>query len=140
MDTRPHGAQDSQRIDVVYVWVDESDPAWQARRQRACEYGSSSHGGELACGDMLAKRRDQEALRFSLRALQTFFPGHGRVHIVTDGQRPAWLRTGNGLSIVDHRELIPAESLPVFDPGHVESYIHRIEGLSERFFYLLSFP
>ncbi len=39
------------------------------------------------------------------------------------------------LTIVDHRALIPHDALPTFDSGHIESYIHRIPGLSERYFY-----
>src|SRR5690606_13015275 len=54
----------------------------------------------------------------------------------TDGQTPRWLRASSGLTVVSHQELIPAHGLPTFDSGHIESYIHRIPGLSERFFYL----
>ncbi|MEZ0190643.1 Stealth CR1 domain-containing protein [Ralstonia solanacearum] len=128
---------DEQPIDVVYLWVDGSDPQWQAKRQRALAKWAPHHADDLALyGNVLGRYRDNEELRFNLRALERFFPDHGHVYIVTDGQVPAWLRRERGISVVNHRDLIPANNLPVFDSGNIESYIHRIPGLSERFFYL----
>lgn len=125
------------RIDVVYLWVDGSDPVWQARRQRTYRAWSARRAGDLApYGNVLGRFRDNEELRFNLRALERFFPDHGQVHVVTDAQVPAWLRRDRGLRVVDHRDLIPSSRRPVFDSGNIESYIHRIPGLSERFFYL----
>lgn len=123
-------------IDIVYLWVDGNDPAWRARRQRAAA-GLSAHtrGSMAAYGNVEGRFRDNHELRYSLRALQQFFPGHGHIYLVTDGQVPAWLGHCDGLTVVDHRELIPAAALPTFDSGHIESYIHRIPGLSERYFY-----
>ena len=121
-------------IDIVYLWVDGNDPAWRKKRQRAaaalCPTALAMHG------NVEGRFRDNDELRYSLRALERFFPGHGHVYIVTDGQRPEWLKPGAGLTVVDHRQLIASAALPTFDSGHIESYIHRIEGLSERFFYL----
>ena len=79
--------------------------------------------------------RDNGELRYSLRALERFFPAHGHVYIVTDEQTPDWLMSSERLTVVDHRDLIPAALLPTFDSGNIESYIHRIPGLSERYFY-----
>lgn len=56
--------------------------------------------------------------------------------MVTDAQTPAWLRSSERLTVVDHTQLIPAHHLPTFDSSHIESYIHRIPNLSERYFYL----
>ena len=64
-----------------------------------------------------------------------FSPDHGHIYLVTDAQIPAWLKPHAGLTVIDHRELMPAAQLPVFDSGNIESYIHRIPNLSERFFY-----
>lgn len=138
-----HGAnrnsrQDPQRIDVVYLWVDGSDPRWQARRQLAFSDWTSCHASsDLALyGNVLGRYRDNGELRFNLRALEKFFPDHGHIYVVTDGQVPPWLRNRHGLTVVEHRDLMPSASLPVFNSGHIESYIHHIPGLAERFFYL----
>lgn len=124
-------------IDVVYLWVDGNDPAWRAKRQRAAEALSSDTLDHMALyGNVEGRYRDNDELRYSLRALEQFFPQHGHVYVVTDGQTPDWLEPSSGLTVVDHRDLIPTAQLPTFDSGHIESYVHRIPGLSERYFYL----
>jgi hypothetical protein len=136
-EQRANHAGDEGRIDIVYLWVDGSDRHWQAKRQQAFAKWFPQHAGELAAyGNVLGRYRDNGELRFNLRALEKFFPGHGHIYIVTDGQAPAWLRYHQGISVVDHRDLMPASRLPVFDSGNIESYIHRIPGLADRFFYL----
>ena len=124
-------------VDIVYLWVDGNDPSWRAKRHCAAKNLCASSRSAMALyGNVEGRFRDNDELRYSLRALEQFFPEHGHVYVVTDGQVPAWLRPSNRLTLVDHRELIPAQSLPTFDSGNIESYIHRIPGLSERYFYL----
>lgn len=124
-------------IDIVYLWVDGSDPVWRAKRHAAAlRLGAEAAQSMAPYGNVEGRFRDNGELRYSLRALERFFPGHGHVYIVTDGQTPSWLRTSNRLTVVSHQELLPANRLPTFDSGNIESYIHRIPGLSERYFYL----
>ena len=124
-------------IDIVYLWVDGSDPVWQQKRAQAYAHWIKHHPNELAVfGNAAGRYRDNGELRFNLRALEKFFPHHGHVYIVTDGQTPRWLRRHSGVTVVDHKDLLPAGQGPVFDSGHIESYLHRITGLSERFIYL----
>lgn len=124
-------------IDIVYLWVDGNDVAWRAKRRAASEQLSADDRRALApFSNVEGRYRDNDELRYSLRALETFFPEHGHVYVVTDGQAPSWLLDRPGLTLVDHSELIPPDYLPTFDSGNIESYIHRIPGLSERYFYL----
>ena len=126
----------SEAVDIVYLWVDGSDPVWRRKRQAAHQRLDAAHGASMApYANVEGRFRDNDELRYSLRALERFFPQHGHVYIVTDGQTPTWLREHPGLTVVDHRELMPAGALPTFDSCHIESYIHRIPGLSERYFY-----
>ncbi|BDT69764.1 exopolysaccharide phosphotransferase CpsY [Comamonadaceae bacterium OS-1] len=125
----------SDPIDIVYLWVDGNDPQWRAKRQQAAA-ALHDNARLAAYANVEGRFRDNDELRHSLRALERFFPGHGHIYLVTDAQTPAWLAAVPGISVVDHRDLIPASSLPTFDSGHIESYIHRIPGLSERYFYL----
>lgn len=127
--------QDSP-IDIVYLWVDGNDAAWRAKRQAALQQlGNDSSAAMARYSNVEGRFRDNHELRYSLRALEKFFPQHGHVYLVTDGQRPDWLRPSDRLTLVDHRDLIPEASLPTFDSGHIESWIHHIPGLSERYFY-----
>ena len=122
--------------DIVYLWVNGNDPVWRAKRHRAAQQLCNSSRNDMALyGNVEGRFRDNDELRYSLRALEKFYPGHGHVYVVTDGQAPAWLKPSCRLTLVDHRELMPAHALPTFDSGNIESYIHRIPGLSERYFY-----
>jgi hypothetical protein len=128
--------EEREPVDIVYLWVDGSDPVWRSKRSKAREALDAGQRALIApYGDVEGRFRDNDELRYSLRALERFFPQHGHVYIVTDGQVPAWLRAHAQLTIIDHRALIPAASLPTFDSCHIESYIHRIPNLSERYFY-----
>lgn len=124
-------------VDIVYLWVDGADPVWQRKRQQAYANWIRHNPNELAVyGNAAGRYRDNGELRFNLRALEKFFPHHGHVYIVTDGQTPSWLRRHSGVTLIDHKDLLPAGQGPVFDSGHIESYLHRIDGLSERFIYM----
>ncbi|MBC7548266.1 MAG: Stealth CR1 domain-containing protein, partial [Polaromonas sp.] len=124
------------RVDIVYLWVNGSDPVWRRKRQHAAEKLSVCNRNSLALYSNVEGRfRDNDELRYSLRALVKFFPDHGHIYVVTDNQAPAWLKPSSQLTLVDHRDLIPADKLPTFDSGNIESYIHRIPNLSERYFY-----
>jgi len=123
-------------IDVVYLWVDGNDSSWRAKRQAALAQLPCDTGAAMArYSNVEGRFRDNHELRYSLRALEKFFPQHGHVYIVTDAQAPDWLRPSDRLTLVDHRDLMPESSLPTFDSGHIESWIHHIPGLSERYFY-----
>ena len=136
----------SGKVDIVYLWVDGSDGAWQAKRQRAYARWAQNHPDALAIyGNNPGRYRDNGELRFNLRTLEKFFPHHGHIYIVTDGQTPDWLRPSHGLTLINHADLLPQRDGAgdgsgnhdgVFDSGHIESYLHRIPGLSEQFFYL----
>ena len=120
----------------MYLWVDGNDSRWRAKRHRAMQKLSADATDDMApFGNVEGRFRDNDELRYSLRALERFFPDHGHVYLVTDGQAPEWLRPSTKLTLIDHRDLIPEASLPTFDSGNIESYIHRIAGLSERYFY-----
>lgn len=128
---------DNASIDIVYLWVDGNDPAWRTKRcTAAARLGSGQRAAMSRYGNVEGRFRDNDELRYSLRALDRFFPTHGHVYLVTDDQTPAWLQPSDRLTVIDHRSLLPAAALPTFDSSHIESYIHHIPNLSERFFYL----
>lgn len=129
--------QSKDTIDIVYLWVDGADPLWRRKRQHALSHSNDLARKKLArYGDVAGRYRDNQELRFNLRALEKFFPDHGHIYLVTDGQIPSWLNCSAGITLIDHTSIIPATALPVFDSGHIESYLHHIPNLSEKFIYL----
>ena len=130
-------SQQADKIDIVYLWVDGSDPVWRGKHEAAYAAWQGQHPDALAAhGNSAGRYRDNGELRFNLRSLDKFFHDHGHVYIVTDGQSPHWLQPSEHVTLIDHASLIPASRLPVYDSGHIESYLHHIPGLSEKFFYL----
>ncbi|GIE27328.1 exopolysaccharide phosphotransferase [Actinoplanes italicus] len=124
-------------VDVVYTWVDGSDPDWQRRKARAM--AENSWVGDVsgqAANDSRYVSRDE--LRYSLRALHCFAPWVRRVFLVTDDQVPSWLdRAHPRLTVVGHREIFgDTGRLPTFNSQAIESRLHRIPGLAEHFLYL----
>ncbi len=124
-----------ERIDIVYLWVNGNDPVWQQKRQ-AAQRKKLKLSDLAQYGNVAGRYRDNGELRYNLRSLEKFFPDHGHIFIVTDGQRPEWLADHPNVTLIDHAALIPANARPVFDAGHIESYLHHIPNLSERFIYL----
>ncbi|XP_077401631.1 N-acetylglucosamine-1-phosphotransferase subunits alpha/beta isoform X1 [Vanacampus margaritifer] len=89
--------------------------------------------------DVSASRfEDNEELRYSLRSVEKHAPWVRHVFVVTNGQIPSWLNLDNPrVSVVTHQELFLNHShLPTFSSPAIESHIHRIPGLSQKFIYL----
>lgn len=117
-------------IDIVYCWVNGNDPQWIAKRD-AC-IGKPTGKQENCKGRFV----DSGDLRYSLRSIEKNAPWIRRIFIVTDNQIPEWLDTSNPkVQIVDHKEILPSESLPCFNSTLIEQFIWRIPGLSEYFLY-----
>ena len=115
-------------IDFVLPWVDGSDPAWRAEREKYAP-GEGEDGGE-------ARYRDWGTLRYWFRGVAAFAPWVRRVHFVTWGHVPAWLNADEPrLRIVRHQDYIPPEYLPTFSSHAIELNMHRIPDLSEHFVY-----
>lgn len=117
-------------IDLVYLWVDGSDPKWIAKHN-AC-IGAPSAAEENCKGRYVSN----DELKYSLRSAEKYAPWIRKIFIVTDNQVPEWLDTSNPkIQIVDHTEILPPESLPCFNSVIIEHHLHRIPGLSEHFLY-----
>jgi glycosyltransferase involved in cell wall biosynthesis len=121
-------------IDVVYTWVDGSDPQWRERRDRRHRHVD----GVYADGAGDERFRDLEELRYSLRSLHAHAPWVNHIWLVTDDQTPAWLdASAPGLTVVSHRDIFRDPShLPTFNSHSIEANLHHIEGLSNHFLYL----
>ena len=134
----PHLFTVTEPIDVVYTWVDGSDPAWLARKAAAQDEYFQRTGvlHALAANDSRFASRDE--LRYSLRSLDMYADWVRHVYLVTDNQVPAWLDTSNPrLTVVTPRELFGDRGrLPTFNSHAIESQLHRIDGLSEHYLYL----
>lgn len=117
-------------IDLVYLWVDGSDPVWRAKKA-AFEQGGASVALEAV---EEARFVDNDELKYSLRSIEMYAPWIRHIYIVTDNQVPSWLDlTNSRISIVDHTDIMPASALPTFSSPAIEWCVDKIPGLSEHF-------
>jgi len=121
-------------VDVVYTWVDGSDPAWLDRRDQRRRAMSNGREDERASG--VGRYLSRDELRYSLRSVFLFAPWVRHIYLVTDRQRPDWLDPDHpDITVVDHGDILDEGYLPTFNSHAIETGIHRIPGLSEHFVY-----
>lgn len=114
-------------IDIVIPWVDGNDPLWLQEKSRF---------SVNRCDARVNRYRDWGNLQYLFRGIEKFLPWVRTVHFVTWGHLPEWMNVDcPRLNIVNHKQFIPEEYLPVFSSHPIEMNFHRIEGLSEQFIY-----
>lgn len=124
------------KIDLVYLWVDGSDPAFCAERDKWLKKWLEEHKSKAARENIPSRWRDNDELRHSLRSAAKYVPWINHVYIVTFNLTPAWLNIDNPkVSIISHSQIIPQKYLPTFNPNVIEACIPFISGLSEHFLY-----
>lgn len=121
-------------IDLVYAWVDGSDPEWREKRDRYMPERPKTGPSPQSRSE--SRWRDNDELLYSLRSVELYAPWVNRIFIITDGQCPKWLNVEHPkVTIIDHSEILPADALPVFSSHAIESCIYKIPGLSEHFIF-----
>ncbi|KAG0365832.1 hypothetical protein BC939DRAFT_456943 [Gamsiella multidivaricata] len=143
--------QTSLRFDIVYTWVNGSDPELQ--RLRLERQAQSPLFAQVLANDpktidaTTTKRfRDMDELRYSVRSVYEYARDMYRhVHILTtvvgpgQGQTPDWLDLTRGTVVrtVHHTTIFENQTyLPSFNSLAIESQMHHIPGVTDVFMYL----
>lgn len=127
----PHASDVTFDIDLVFSWVDGSDPEFRARRAAQMSQHVIGEGD-----DAEARIRQIDELKYALRSVNMFAPWIRRIFIATDSVPPAWLAEHPKITIVraeDH--FSDPAALPTYNSHAVESQLHNIPGLAEHFLY-----
>ncbi|XP_076618477.1 N-acetylglucosamine-1-phosphate transferase subunits alpha and beta isoform X2 [Colletes latitarsis] len=116
-------------IDVVYTWVNGSDTIFLKNLKE--------HVPIMDVNTAASRYSDKDELRYSLRSLEMYAPWVRHVYIVTNGQIPSWLDMDNPrVTLITHEDIFLNKSdLPTFSSPAIESHIHRIPGISDKFLY-----
>jgi hypothetical protein len=119
-------------IDLVFSWVDGSEPGYLAERSRYL-----AEAGAHPADSGAARYRQIDELRYALRSARAYAPWLRRIFLVTDSEPPAWLdRDHPDVRVVRSSEFFEAtEKLPTYNSHAIEAQLHRIPGLSEHFLY-----
>lgn len=128
--------QVSGPVDLVYTWVNGSDPQWRAKKLSA----EAALRGETINLTAVSESRfaDRQELRYSLRSVESNASWVNHIYLVTDAQVPEWLNIDHPkITVIDHRDIFTDTSnLPVFNSHAIESQLHHIPGLSENYLYM----
>jgi len=139
-------------IDVVFTWVNGSDPEHQkARSERTGEQMDGSDSGNTQ------RFRALGEIRYSIRSIFSYLPWVRHVFLLTFGHAPNWMDNSTKqligdedaaakidfgafspkVTIVPHTHIFANPSnLPTFSSMSIETALHRIPGLSDNFIYL----
>lgn len=120
----------NEPIDVVYTWVDGGDVAHQESLAKYATTDSEKNPERFR--DLF------DLLKYSLRSLEMHAPWVNHVHFVMcRPQTPTWLNLeSDKVSVHFHDEIIPKKYLPTFSSRSIESFLHLVPDLSEKFIYM----
>ncbi len=117
----------SNCIDFVVPWVDDTDPVWLAKKAKYT-------GIEVQEGNSDVRYRDWDTLKYWFRGVEKYAPWVRYVYFVTDDQKPEWLNVDHPkLRWVKHTDFIPDAYLPTFGCHAIEWNLHRLPDISEQF-------
>ena len=122
------------KIDIVYLWVDDTDQKWRAQKDKWLKI-IRSEKPVYADAAIDARWRDNGEFLYSLRSVEKFAPWVNHIYIITGfNQVPRWLNTAHPkITIIPHEQIIPSDALPTFNATAIEMCIPNIPGLSEHF-------
>ena len=140
---------EDREVDLVYTWVNHADPDWAAlysRYKQALSDGANldelglqpaAPKPKSADATAMSRFHSNDELRYSLRSVAENLPWVRQIYVLSNCAPPDWLKTSHpGVRWVQHDEVIPARYLPTFSSHVIESFLHKIPGISDRFIYM----
>jgi len=114
-------------IDLIVTWVCP-DPVNDALRDYYSGKPSLTNSSRV---------KSREELLCLFRSIDMFAPWINHVYLVSVTGTPDWLDlTNSRVTVVEHKDFFEDPSvLPTFNSQSIESQLHKIPGLSERFIY-----
>jgi hypothetical protein len=127
-------------VDMVFTYVDGADPAHVEKRRRfqALHPESDLRHNTRADRNLEVRFVNVGEIAVSVQSVVKYLTWVRTIFIVTDSQTPPVARPlleSGRVRVVDHEELLPAAYLPTFSSRVIESFLHRIPGLSQVFLY-----
>lgn len=132
---------EKQHVDAVITWVDGSDPRHFLMRK--CFLGERKSKGikYLQSGRSEARFKNNNEIEYCVKSIVKFMPWIRHIFIVTDQQVPGFLEMSGSkyknVFVIDHSEIFDGLdwALPTFNSRTIETMVHRIPGLADRYLY-----
>jgi len=127
----------NDNIDAVITWVNSSDKQWIKNKNK---YFNLEFNKKTIDNDNVRfpnKNFIETELYYCVKSINKFLPWIRNIYIVTaDSQIPSFINNFKKLKIVHHSDIFPnKKSLPTFNSHAIESCLHYIPNLSEKFIY-----
>ncbi|MCG5533871.1 hypothetical protein LRF89_10530 [Halorhodospira sp. 9621] len=127
-------------VDAVITWVDGCDKDHQRKRFLWADKESPKRG-EKSTARLATRWRSVFEIFYCIHLIRKNAPWIDRIYLVTDNQRPSWLTEAMqkrlDVNLVDHQTIFSGNewALPTFNSTAIETMLHRIPDLSERYLY-----
>jgi hypothetical protein len=121
-------------VDAVITWVNSSDPNWKELKNKYSKEYNLNVIDNSSARFPLEKYNDLE-LFLCVSCINKFLPWINNIYIVVhENQKPSWLNNFNNITMINHSQIFPNKNyLPTFNSHAIESCLHYIPGLSEKF-------
>ena len=138
------GNDDDDRVDAVVTWVTSKPSSWQRSFDAHCGSVRGDTSYDVSTSRYTSENvSDDFELRWCLRSILAFATWIHRIHLVVadESQIPYCLQTFSTnelqkINVVFHKDIFGMHCpLPTFNSVAIESRLHHIPGLSERFIY-----
>lgn len=117
-------------IDMVYLWVNASDPSYVAQKSKAAKKFRIKISKSV-----INKELDFGELKYSIRSVEKFAPWIRKIFIISRTPKPSWLNVSHPrLHYIDNDEITP-KGRAYFDPARMIRLFPYVHGLSEHFIY-----
>jgi hypothetical protein len=117
-------------MDIVISWVDSKSPDWRIKYEK--------HKSEASFfGQNEARFRNNGELRYLLRSIEKNITFVEDIYLVTSGEAPDFIDFSHPkIHLIKHQDIAPPNCLlPTFSSSAIETFIHKIPGLSSDFLY-----
>jgi hypothetical protein len=117
-------------VDVVFTWC-KYDPSWAGEKKKHVRGSTTVEGG--ARNPLQCDGPDDCEIHFAVKSIQTFMPWVRTIWILT--QRPQDPHIP-GTTVVFHDQVVEeTDVLPTFNSHAIETFVHKIPNLAEKFIY-----
>ncbi len=135
-------------IDFVFTWVNSDDPNWSQMKSKYIALNRNGTQDSIEGSpqlkpflqndsDAIERFRSRDELQYAVRSIFQYASFFRNMYIVSNCSPPNWLDLeSDRVHWVWHEQILPQSSLPTFNSHAIETALHRIPGLSERFVYL----
>lgn len=128
-------SENDKSVDVVYTWVDSRDENWLKLKNK---YSNKNIKFDDRDERWTKTKRPYDEILLSIKSVRKYLPWINNIFVIAHRPQtlPNWILNDYNVKMVYHDEIFPKGSvLPTFNSVAIETNLHRIPGLSEKFIY-----